>query len=138
MVGGGGGAGAGARVKQQVAKEEEEEEENEDEEEEVLSLLLQPINKDDDTAATTTALKSCGHVFLLANPILSCMGGTSSSVVRAAAVELLMEADLTGTFLEMRREIRKQQVLLREADGEVVSLREEASRLSVSSVAGFF
>jgi len=142
MVGGGRGGG----VKEQEAKadvaegEEEEEEENEGEVEDVLSLLLQPIDKNDNdtSTTTTTSSRSCGHVFLLANPILSCMGGTSSSVVRAAAVELLMEADLTGTFLEMRREIREQQVLLREADGEVVSLREEASRLSVSSVAGFF
>eukprot|EP00624_Nannochloropsis_granulata_P003680 evm.model.NODE_28529_length_24012_cov_13.999084.4 len=137
------GAGGRAEIKEQVAKEEEDEEEDEEDEEEeneedeeVLSLLLQPIKKDEDDA--TTGSGGCGHVFLLANPILSCMGGNSSSVVRAAALELLMEADITGTFLDMRREIREQQVLLRETDGEVVNLREEASRLSVSSVAGFF
>jgi len=145
------GAGGRAEVKEPVAKEEDEEDEEDEEvededeedeevededEEEVLSLLFQPIKKDEDDA--TAGLRGCGHVFLLANPILSCMGRTSSSVVRAAALELLMKADITGTFWEMRREIRAQQVLLREANGEVVNLREEASRLSVSSVAGFF
>ena len=80
----------------------------------------------------------CGHVFLLAAPILSCMGGSSSSVVRTAAMELLIQADLTATFLDMREEILEQRRALHEMDGEVASLRAQTSRLSVSSVAGFF
>jgi hypothetical protein len=107
-------------------KQPEKEEEEDDDE---LSIIQSQEDKPH---------QYCGHVFMLAAPILSCMGGSSSSMVRAAAMELLIQADLTATFLDMREEILEQRRALHDMDGEVASLRAQASRLSVSSVAGFF
>ena len=109
-----------------------EEEEDDDEEEE---------EEDDDYHALHRGAVHPlpAHVFLLAPAVLrGCMGGGASSVVRAAALALLAEADLGGAFLRMRREVDRHRRALDDAGLEIAELRDQTARLSVSSVAGFF
>lgn len=111
---------------QEVSEGEDEDEEQE--EDDLLSYLHASMEGD---------TRECGHVLLLANALLRCIG-TSSAAVSAATVELLSDADLTGNFLELWSGMRAQQRELSGREREMVELRERASRLSVSSVAGFF
>jgi hypothetical protein len=108
--------------------EDEDEEEEEEEEDDLLSYLHATMEGD---------MRECGHVLLLANALLRCIG-TSSAAVSAATVELLSDADLTGNFLELWSGMKAQQRELSGREREMMELRERASRLSVSSVAGFF
>lgn len=94
--------------------------------------------RNDDVPINPEQESVCGHVFLLAPTILACMGSSSSSIVRTAVMELLLEADLAGTFINMRNKIQHQRRALLDAQDDIAQLRDETQRLSISSMAGFF
>ena len=124
-------AAAAASLANSRRDEEQDDEEDEDDEDEeaALAVLQQRADRG----------PSRGHVLLLAPSVLAaCMGGSASSVVRAAAMELLLAANISGAFEWLRRQVAEQRRALQDAGVEIANLRDETARLSVSSVAGFF